>query len=225
MAIKKIEILEFIEKIIRGERDFRGISLIEKGLSNNERFFELNKYLEKNKEGLRKEPINLSDSELLGFEARGIFLPYVIAERTKFNEADLSYSYLRSGKFSDSIFYKSYFYKTNLEFSILERTDFSRAKLIRTKLLMTKINKSKLYKIYLYQSDLEGAELEDTDLSEADIIESEFRSIYVKNTDFNKTNFKDTHFNWEDIILGKNLQEIRFNREIPSHYIRFFVKD
>lgn len=104
----KLSGVEFIEKLLSGEKDFTGIHLEPYfNLSGNENFEALHEYLQE--QDLEKEPVILEGAELRGLDADGLFMPFLKANGANFKHATLM--------------------EANLEFAELRSTDFRYARL------------------------------------------------------------------------------------------------
>ena len=135
MAISKMTIrlegVEFLEKILAGERDFVGIEL-PKGLllaSFFDAFREVRNYLENNLEDLRDNPIDLSESKIEYVRAKDLYLPYVKAENacfkgSRFIRSDWFAAFLENASFEDCFLRGSDF-----TYAHLQGAEFKGAKL------------------------------------------------------------------------------------------------
>lgn len=103
---------EFIKKILAGERDFSYINLIRGFNLNFKKGVNLNDYLEEFKnlqdylksQNLKENPIDLTNSNLNYFKAKGIYLPYVRANFTNFQKSNLGYATLEHADFMGAHF-------------------------------------------------------------------------------------------------------------------------
>ena len=108
---------EFIKKILQGERDFSKISITYCDLSGYSKFNEFNEYLKK--QNFRRNPIDISDSKLIGLSALNIHLPFVQAKGTDFAQANLKGANFVRANFYGANFTEASLYKADLEGALI----------------------------------------------------------------------------------------------------------
>lgn len=98
MELTKISGPEFVERILKGERDFSGMNLDN---FDAKKYSELRKYLPQNIK--RASPLIFIRSSLSNVNFSGLYLPYTIAVDADFSYANLSGSLLDHSNFSRAI--------------------------------------------------------------------------------------------------------------------------
>jgi len=152
--------LEFVKKLLGGERDFKKIELEKNfNLGSNEAFQDLKKYLiEKSVVGdLRANPIILNDSQLLGLVAGKIDILYrgecnIRAERGE----GINFDYIRAERvnLSGAVFNDAHITNANLKNAILIDTNFLNAYLIKSNFSGADVKKANFYNSVLINTDL-----------------------------------------------------------------------
>jgi hypothetical protein len=143
VSIKKsMDGVEFLMKVLSGERDLRRVNLeVGFDLSWHEGYEELQAYLRA--ANLAEEPLNVSGSTFHQLRADEIYLPNLVAIGTNFNAAHLNGAFLQYAHLLNADLTWVGFRKTNLEYACFRGatligtnfwgTQLSHADLTRTK--------------------------------------------------------------------------------------------
>lgn len=150
---------EFIKKIMRGEREFRDISI--KGYNFDKDFdlmFEFNSYLFENKQ---TEKIILENSDLSGIKAEIIplWLPHIFVKKSNFNGARLPHLTLPHGIFVDVDFREVYAPFSNFEHSCMKRVDLSHSNMSKSCFDFSTLDEVKAINCNFYKSSFYGAKI------------------------------------------------------------------
>ncbi len=201
---------EFVSKIFAGERDFSGIKLEESfNLNNYEGFQALKSYLKK--QDFRSNSIILSNSNLRGIKAEGLYLPFTNGKNIELDNADLRGSDFYAANFEDASFWETIFYKANLENSILRYARIDGANFVEANL-----KRADLRDIMVEAGDLvtyfRGTDLRDADLRNVDMncgiiefVEANLEGANLENAKF----FKFLDFSYADLRRA-NMRGMQF---------------
>lgn len=152
---------DFIQKILEGEREFYGIELeYNFDLSGHELFGRMQDYLKK--QYLAKYPIIISNSDLSGVRATGLYLPYVKLEG----------SILWNANFENSTLNFANFHNADLTY-----TDFRHAELDHADFRNANLQNVNFNHTNLYFSDFRGANFDLTQLLGANLVLADLRGV------------------------------------------------
>jgi len=150
--------LEFIKKLLGGERDFSGIRLDPHfNLSGDDGFADVQKYL--SDADLENAPVILEHADLTGVDADGVYLPFLKASGACFKHATLMEANLQSSELRNTDFRYAKLPQTNMKACDLEGADLRQADL----------NLATLNTSRLSGTDVAGANLLFTNIQGADI--------------------------------------------------------
>ncbi len=142
MPLKPASVDELVKRVLGGERQFKIRLPDGSDLSGHERYPELQEYLRK--QNLERTPLDFSGSQLVGVNAKGLYLPYVRGVETNLYGANLEEAHL---------------WRAHLNEAYLRRANFNGAHLEEAHLLG----------VNLYEANLYGAHLEKADFGWADL--------------------------------------------------------
>jgi len=151
---------DFIRQILEGQRDFYGIELeYNFDLSGHELFGKMQEYLRK--QYLAKYPIIISNSDLSGVKAVGLYLPYAKIESSvvwnaNFDYATLSFIDFQSTDFTYSVFRHADLKHTDLRNANLQNVDFTHANLYFSDLRGANFDSTKVLATNLILADMKG---------------------------------------------------------------------
>jgi len=150
--------IEFIKKILSGERNFSGIEL-EEGfdLCGDDSFNELQAYLKKC--DLKENPINIEGSKLRHLDADGIYLPFVEAKGVNLKHAALMGANLESAQLEMS----------DLRYARLSKVRLNSADLKNADLRLADLNLASLIGVTLIEANFEATDLEYTNMKNANL--------------------------------------------------------
>tara|TARA_Y100000310_G_C20650000_1_gene798833 strand:- start:189 stop:803 length:615 start_codon:yes stop_codon:yes gene_type:complete len=159
-GLKKMTGDEFIEKILVGERDFRGIYLSNYDFANSS----LRAYLESQYSA--KEPLNIEDSYFRNIWADNLNLSCINGMNSDFSDVHLKGSNLinsnfRGSQFNNVSFVGAHLIEADLSNSIGARSYFKGCSFIKSNLKSTNLKNacfkgSSFYYANLYKTDLRG---------------------------------------------------------------------
>lgn len=201
---------KFIKKVLKGERDFRKISL-EQGfdLSGYEAFEILQSYLKS--QDFEKNPVNLEKACIVRVKAEGLYLPYLkgseinlegtILRDAYLKQADLRSSYLDSVDFGKSCLEGANFYNANL----------CKAKFSNADLLNVNLEKAFLKGAYFGNTFLENAKLNYANVRNANFENANLKNADLKNArlwsvNLDNANVENANLEHADIVGVKNLE-------------------
>lgn len=151
---------DFIRQILEGQRDFYGIELeYNFDLNGHELFGKMQEYLRK--QYLAKYPIIISNSDLSGIKAAGLYLPYAKIESSvvwnaNFDYATLSFVDFQSSDFTYSIFRHADLKHTDLRNANLQNVDLTHANLYFSDLKGANFDSTKVLATNLILADMKG---------------------------------------------------------------------
>jgi len=160
MADNKVQMpgVEFIKKLLDGERDFSRVSLEPYfNLSGNENFSAVQNYLKD--ADLRTTPVILDDADLTGLDGDGLYLPFL-----KANGANLKHATLMEANLQSSEFRRTDFRYARLPQADMKACDFRDADMRQTDLNLAYLNNS-----VLTGANVAGATLLFTNMQAANI--------------------------------------------------------
>ncbi len=135
---KQMKVEELVNEILSGEINFRGIELPQgANLRNYEGFHEMQNYLMN--QNPERNPIDLSNSNLIGLSAPTIYLPY-----SKLEGANLEGANLMGANLWRADLWRADLMRANLEGANLMGADLVEADLREANLLGTYLRKAKL---------------------------------------------------------------------------------
>ncbi len=122
---------ELVRLLLDGERDFSKARIqSDTDLRRHARI--LNNYFERQKESLREEPLNFSNTTFSYADLRELRIPYLRARRTKFSKCKLQGTQFLSSDFTDAKFISTRMKSTEFRSSLFDRTTMQECDLQRT---------------------------------------------------------------------------------------------
>lgn len=215
----KMKVEEFVEKIIDGERDFKGIKLPD-GTDLRPYVERINAYLQH----CGIIGLDLENASLVGLIAPGIDLRYDSSFfNTDLTQADLSRAHLPRANFVDATLTKIDLRNSNiagghfdsavltdalLGYATLVSTTFSSADLTRARCNRADLFKANLYGARAYQAcftnvRLENVNLERAYMSEADLRGANLDGAYLEGTVFYEANLRNVRNLGKSRELGR----------------------
>ncbi len=187
---------EFIERILKGERDFSNIrfeprtflSLYEEG------FRKMDKYLRFYVDEILEDPVVLNDSEFIGVVANELFLPFVRGERAYMRRIHLERAYLRGADFKGVNLEGGFLWGVNLWGANLEGAYIQGANLEDAELGEANLRNAYLWGAYLGSADLRKADLEGANLGRAVLRRANLEGANLKNA-----NLAEADLRWADL--------------------------
>ncbi|MBU5678379.1 MAG: pentapeptide repeat-containing protein [Candidatus Aenigmatarchaeota archaeon] len=216
---------EFIKKIMKGERDFRDVSI--KGYNFDKDFelmLNLNLYFIENKQ---TEKINLENSDLSGIKAERIslWLPHLVARRSTFNRARIPYANLSYGIFVDVDFREVYAPFSNFEYTRMKRVDLSYSNMSKARFDGSTLDEVKAINCNFYKSSFYNANIKKLEgLDESN--ENYKRAFYYAlRTTAKNAKRKDIFRSSNPQIILNNLSEIMSVEEDEKETIRNIIEE
>ncbi len=117
----------FISKLLSGYRNFQGIELEENfNLAGHPLYCKLQQYLKDSEHNgsLRRNPVNLSDSIIMGLIAPRFHLPNLVAKNIRISNSDLRYADLRFTRFNYAKIFNTNLEQANLAASEIDYAHF-----------------------------------------------------------------------------------------------------
>src|SRR3989344_3283576 len=162
IKLKPMKGVEFVAKVLAGERDFSNIRLESSfNLAGCDGFNDLQAYLRKT--DLSENYLTIDGSRLLGINAAGLYLPFVHGKDANLREADLS-----GADLSGADLYRAYLCRANLCDAILSEANLREANLRRANFY-----RANLCDAILSGANLRGAYFYETNLSRAKLIRAD----------------------------------------------------
>lgn len=122
---------ELVRLLLDGERDFSKARIqSDTDLRRHSRV--LNQYFERQKESLREEPLNFSNTTFSYADLRELRIPYLRARRTKFSKCKIQGTRFLCSDFTDAKFISTRMKSTEFRSSLLDRTTMQDCDLQRT---------------------------------------------------------------------------------------------
>ncbi len=210
---KQMKVEELVNEILSGEINFRGIELPQgANLRNYEGFHEMQNYLMN--QNPERNPIDLSNSNLIGLSAPTIYLPY-----SKLEGANLEGANLMGANLWRADLWRADFMRANLEGANLERADLREANLRGADLGGADLERADLERAdlggaSLMRADLGGANLERADLDVADLGGAYFGGVkkLEKALNLPTAKFNNTCVTSEEKAILMNAQPLRDTR-------------
>lgn len=174
--LKEMSGYEFVQKGLAGERDFRGIHLSGFNFHVDEGGRELQEYFKG--QDFKKDPIDVSGSNLEGLCAFKIDLPYLRARGTLLYEAHLEVPNLEGADFSGANLRNTHLSYANLEGAMMREAILARARLYRSNL-----HRANLYQTNLQTADFRWASLDSADMRYANAWGTNFEEATLDRAD------------------------------------------
>lgn len=179
---KKMKGIEFVKKVLEGERDFQNINLEEDfDLSGYEGFPEMQNYLKS--QNFEKGPILMNNSNFVKIQAEGIHLPYLQSKNAYFWNSTLNGACLWNANMGNTDFWGANLEKTNLGSSNLDSAYFWDANLWEANL-----GNSNLRFVNFKRANLWKANLGDSNIIYADFEKANLGYAYLYHANFEKAN-------------------------------------
>jgi uncharacterized protein YjbI with pentapeptide repeats len=210
---KQLTAEDFMRKILEGERDFRKSHIPNPDLTADaELYGKLQTYLRDRYDELKKNPIYLCDSILVGLKASEIFLPYVIGiganlENANLRNANLEYADLRNVNLLNANLWYANLLNANLWYADLLNADLEYANLRNANLLNADLRNAILWCANLENANLENAILWYVDLENANL----------ENADLENADLWHANLEYADLRRVKNLDKAK-NLEHASYF-------
>jgi len=197
--LRKMRGLDFVERMLSGERMFSGIELEERfDLTACDRFPELQSYLKL--QPFNGNPIVLSQSRLIGLKAIGLNLPYLEADDTVLKDANLRDCQLMWSNFWNANLSNVNFGHANLDHANLEES-------------------------ILESAYLGGANLADAKLGNARLRFASFEHTDVLRADFKHVNFREADLRKSiHLNTAENLGLASYDRTVVSTYEKTIIE-
>jgi len=160
MAENRIQMLgvEFIKKLLDGERDFSKIWLEPYlNLSGDEHFPTVQNYL--NDADLKRTPVLLDGADLTGLDGDGLHLPFLKASGANFKHATLMEANLESSEFRGVDFRYARLPQTDMKACDLRDADMRQADLNLAKLNNSELGGANVAGTNLLFTNLQGANI------------------------------------------------------------------
>lgn len=201
--MKRIEMKgkEFMEKILKGERNFSRIKLEENfklSVYNPEGFYEMQIYLIA--QNLKDNPINIQYSEFPGFCAERLHLPY-----TKGKEANFKKANLWRANFEGANLEGTHFDEADLKGATLDRSNLMGANFFMSDLRVASLKKANLCRAYLWRAKCGGADFSEADFEGANLGWANLEGACLEKANLEKTVFLRTDLINADLRFARNL--------------------
>jgi hypothetical protein len=211
---------EFIKKVMDGNREFTRIKLpLGTKLSEDPSYPEFIEYLQRKDSESRSifesRPIYLEGASLVGLVAKGLNLPYLVADGADFSGANLEGATLDHGDFHNANFSKA-------DLRLLKATEacFNNA-YFNGENNGANLWLANLYNCYFYDANLNNANLR----------KASFRRCRFRDADFNGADIDETVFSHTRLLDVKNFDKTKnlaytfFNKAMVTDEMKEYILD